>query len=297
MWERLEMKVVQLTHGLAKRFAEMTRFPNDRDLKPRLLERLRGIIDRGKFRTCEWASIIVDGIEYRVNGKHTSHIFSQMEVLPDVKVVVVKFRGETLNDAAELGASYDAAMSSKNGNDINRAFASAHEDLKNLPSHTLNAAVMGMSFAELENSYTDRLPPDRAELMYEHVDFVVWVDGLFHGAGGDGQVDFKDTRHIQRGSLVAAMFATWQKNKTEAMKFWLLVRDGNSPNHRSADRTLRDWLLRTSIGLGKGAAKNEKQKASLREMYCRARTAWNAWRRGEPTSLRYYPDAPTPPLV
>ncbi len=70
-WKMIgEPKTRKVTRGLADEFSGMTPAPHDRNIKPDLSAVLKREIDRGTFRTCEWAgSRILDGRARRQRSK------------------------------------------------------------------------------------------------------------------------------------------------------------------------------------------------------------------------------------
>lgn len=297
MWKILEEpKVVRLTNALAKKFKEMTPCPRERDFKDRRVQQLRNAVQEGTFRTCEWASAYCEETkeEYRVNGQHTSHLFFELNgELPDgQRIIVTRFSCETLEDVARLYSTFDSKISARSSHDINRAYSSAHPELAVLPSRTISLAVTGMSFNLWESSYGSHPADERAELMLKHADFVIWMHGVF--IGGD---EMKDSRLLQRGPVVAAMFRSFLKAQAASTEFWSLVRDGSGPKRKSPDRKIRDYLLNININFAGGARSVGRKRSSLREVFIKCVHAWNAWRRNEDTDLKYYPNARTPAAI
>src|SRR5437588_9812019 len=98
MWKLVEgPTVVRATPQLAQRFANMAGCPGDRPLNSDRCNQLRRIIANQEFRTAEWASAVCEGKEYRVNGKHTSTILTEIDgSFPDVMVIVEKYACDSL---------------------------------------------------------------------------------------------------------------------------------------------------------------------------------------------------------
>jgi hypothetical protein len=101
---------------------------------------------------------------------------------------------------------------------------------------------------------------------------------------------------LNRSAVVAAMSRTFRRSQADADKFWKLVRDGTTANTRSVDRQLQRFLMTHSIGYGRGAA-TAKKTAGHKELFARCVTAWNLWRKGETTEIRYYADKKIPPAL
>lgn len=108
-------------------------------------------------------------------------------------------------------------------------------------------------------------------------------------------VPAKESLHIVRSPVVAAMIATFRKCAGDAEKFWEDVRDGENLSGSSPAFKLRNYLLTTSISFGRGVNANSlNASASVREIYSKCITAWNAYRTDGKTSLKYFPGKEAP---
>jgi hypothetical protein len=284
-------RVVKLTHGLALKFRDMTACREDRPLRPSRMALLRDIVRDDQMRPPEWATAVCEetGEEYRVNGKHTSTLFAELG--PDGcegrHVIVSRYACDTLEDVARLYCTFDSKVSARSAGDINRVFAGSHPQLAGLPSRTVNVAVTGLAYRRWEKGYGSHPADERAELLLANVPFVVWLHDIFADPDGEG------AGLLKRGPVVAAMARTYERAREQAGTFWAAVRDASGPNHRTADRVLSKYLLSTSVDSGEGS-RCGRRKAEPREMYVKCLHAWNAWRRGVTTDLKYFPDSKTP---
>lgn len=288
-WQLLDRpKTHKVTKQLAKQFAEMAAAPHDRPLSERRMMVYRKMLQEGTFRPVTWscAVCVETGDVYRVNGKHTSTVLAAMEKLPDFYVTVEEYECDTLEDVARLYATFDSKMASRTASDINMSFAATVSELSGIPARVINPAVSGMSYHIWHDRTGHHQAAERAELLMEHPDFVIWLaEMVSSGEGGN-------SRSICRQPVVAAMFAGWQKSKSAATEFWTAVRDETGPTPDLPSRKIAKYLGATSVKNGTGAAK--VKAASIREIYVRCLHAWNAWRKGEQTNLKYYPDADIP---
>lgn len=291
MWKMVgKPSVVKGTPGLAKRFAEMEPCPEDRNMKPRIMQYLRNAVLDGQFRTCEWAEAYCKETKktYRVNGKHTSHIFSQLNgQAGDWTVVLTKYECDTLEDVAKLYSTFDRRDSGRTTGDINRVFQMSDPDLAEIAHRTVNLAVTGIAMAMWEDAAHQKTVEERAELMFAHHNFVIWLNKMFYN---------EDVKHLWRGPVVAAMFKTFQKAQGAATEFWTAVRDGTGAKPTTPDRRLNKYLLSASVGHGRYTTRLPG-RAGRREMFVKCLHAWNAWRKGEDTNLNYYASAKTPAAV
>lgn len=282
-------KIVKVTHALAKEFAEMEKAPGDREISPRRMAYLTDAIKAGEFRTAEWSYCICDGKKYRTNGKHTSNIMAEMNgELPDnIFVSVCGYEAESMGGVADCYCTFDNRASARSTGDINRAFWASSAGLEDVPAKIVNCCVTGIAIAKHGDGYASATrPEERAMAMRTHGKFFLWSAAL-----NDGHT--KSNAFMFRGPVVAAMFKTWQKSAQAATEFWSLVRDGSGTSPKTADRKLQKFLLETACANGRGASPGGKM-CGQREMMCRCITAWNAWREGAGTELKYFPSAAIP---
>ncbi len=282
----------KVTKKLAKEYAEMEAAPCDRPLSERRLAVYQRILSEGGFRPCTWASALCveTGGLYRVNGKHTSMMLSGLDVVPEFFVTVEEYECDTLEDVARLYSTFDSQMQSRTAKDIYSSFAGTVPELREVANRTICLAASGMSYKE---GWEMKPAAERAELLLEHPEFVLWLNELWT-AGRDDRVanGYRQSKHLIRQPVVAAMFATWQKAKANASEFWSAVRDETGVSPKLPDRTLARYLLTVGVDSGSGSAR--VRKAQPREFYVKCLHAWNAWRKGEATNLNYYPDKDVP---
>lgn len=293
MWKAVgKPKVVMVTQPMAKRWAEMEPCPNDRPLNRGRMVAIGKVVSSGEFRVCEWASVFCKETArtYRVNGKHTSSALAGMngEFRP-VTVVIEDYEADTLEDVAKLYATFDTRRSVRSAPDIYLAFAAADEGLRDLPKRIISLAASSMAYEKWEVASGNVAAEGRAALLLEHRDFVIWLHGIL--SGGE-----TDASHLRRAPAAAAMFKTFQRAPEKATDFWMLVRLESGPDRDSPDRVLARWLRSTAVSMGMGA-RSKKKHASCHEVMVKCVHAWNAWRRGERSYLKYYADKPTPRAI
>lgn len=281
-------KTVRVTQKLAAEFATMEPAPHDRPLSERRLQIYGRVLEAGGFRPCTWARAHCKetGAVYRVNGKHTSTLFSGLEKLPELYVVIEDYLCDTLHDVARLYGTFDTRAQARTTNEINASFAGAIPELAGIEARIISYCVTGLCFHKWQEQYSQKPAVERAEELIENADFVLWVAAILKD---------KNAQHLRRGTVVGAMFATYQKNSEAAGQFWMAVRDETAPVRTAPDRVLAHWLLTNAVSHGPGA-KAGRRSASQREFYVRSIHAWNAWREGRTTDLKFYKDAkiPTP---
>jgi len=290
-------KTESVSQSLAVRFRDMDPVPHDRPLNPRRLDAYRKMLLAGLFRPVQWATAFCGETQgtYRVNGKHTSNLFSEYDVLPQpVHATVEHYHCDTMDDVARLYATFDSRTQVRTTNDINRAFAAIDEDLSQVPTKIINLCVTAISFGKHGSDYAKVPAAERAECLLEDHGkrFVLWVYEVLGGHAGE------KSRLLWRGPVVAAMNACYQKSRRDANEFWLAVRDGTGASPKTPDRVLNRFLLSKTVSFGGGAtSKRASDLVAPREMYVKCLRAWNAWRRSTTTDLKYHAQAKIPSAV
>lgn len=288
-WKIQKLETGTLTREIAMKYREMPPVPNDRPLSESRLAFLGDMFKAGHLRRAEFASVFVKqaNATYRVDGKHTSELFASMngefpKGFPCIQEIAV---ADTMEDAAQLYSTYNAKESSRTQSDINAAFAGADDELRHVCRDTINFAVTSMSYAMWEGSYSTHDSRERARLSIDNKPFVRWLARMTEGS--------KEYRFMRRGSVGAAMYRTFNKSQKAATEFWTEVRDATNPEPKNASRVLAKYLLTTMISSQRATGTGIKTD-TLHGMYVRCIHAWNAWRAGESTTLKYFPDKPTP---
>lgn len=311
MWRLKEKpKVCAVTLKTAIQFRDIPSVPNDRGLKKPIMEHLRKALRAGEARPFEIAVCWCEetGQFYRANGKHSCH--SVAEYLEDdslsphhpVQFVISEYACDTLEDVAKLYATFDRKAQSRSPNDVYLAFAATDMQLASIGKKLVSLAVQGMTFAEWgESCYLAATPEDRAQLLLDHRPFAHFLKGLLCSEGKKKN-RIRTPKHMQRAPVVAAMFTTYQIDPKKSGQFWELVRDESSYDSQAPDRILAAYLLRANVNMGQGAKKTkqgeaEKEISGRRAMFVKCLHAWNAWRRGTRTDLKYYPNAPIPKAI
>lgn len=283
-------KTHRITNKIAKEFADMEPAPQDRPLSERRLQVYERVAREGGFRPCIWAKALCAETDqfYRVNGKHTSTLFSTLDLkeLPELFAVVEEYTCDTLEDVARLYATFDSQIQSRNTGDINRAFAATIPELKDIPRLHINLIVSALAADKFGiRIYGSKQAAERAELLFDNVDFALWANEI---------ITPKDAAILRRVPVVAAMKGTYVKSKKAAEEFWCAVRDQTGPSPNTADRKLAKYLMTTNAIQATESARRQRYLADAREFYVKCIHAWNAWRKNETTALQYFKNAKIP---
>lgn len=294
--QRGQPKNVKITAKLAQEWSAMEAAHVDRGLSDVRLEFHKRILDKGEFRPVTWAKahVAATGKTVRVNGKHTSHLFSivDLDKCQPLTAIIEEYDCDTMADVAKLYSTFDARYQMRSTSDINRAYAAASDDLVGLDPRTIDLLVGGLAFAkwpDTEGRVSSRgsQATDRAELLYANIDFCTWFNDL----APRGEVSM----HIRRAPVVGAMAMTYRKTKAGADQFWKLVRDDAGATPDTPDRKLAKFLHAYRVSTGANRSP-KRWRVSGREFYAKCVIAWNAWRKGESTQLHYVHAAKSLPV-
>jgi hypothetical protein len=288
-WILADVKKTKLTLKLAEKFAKMTPVPNERNLGKVRMRRLRKKVREHGALPFRWASADVEenGMTYRVNGQHTSAMFAGEPslVADNMFVTVEQYMCETMSDLADLYSQIDSSESSRTVGDINKSRAAVIPKLADCDKRIINMAVTALSREKWGDNYKHQLKEDRAELLEEAPQFVLFMQEIHDSMPNSDWVILK------RVPVAHAMLATWRRNKREAKKFWIAVGRGDGPDAGTADRRLSKYLMRTKIASGLAGSSRNRGIGTVETqdlMYKRCIVAWNAWRRKKSTALRVH---------
>ena len=277
-------KPVKITKELSERWAGMEAVRNDRRLSVLRVEAYKKIAAAGLMRPVEWAKAhcLETQENYRVNGKHTSTAFSQMESVPEgLHAVISEYQCDTLRDVAELYSTFDSRTQLRTTGDINKAFAAVDPDLCDIQVKIIGLGISAISLWKWGLAY-ERVPAaERAECLFDSDDkaFFRWLADVVN--------DSKVNKRLRRAAVCWAMYATFRKSRSGATKFWTAVRDETGTSPSTPDRKISRWLMEFRADAG-------GRRVGTNETYARCVVAWNAWRTDGKTNLAYSPDAKLP---
>lgn len=270
-----------LTPAIAKEFAQMNAFVGERPIRPGRIAELQRKLDDGLFFDPRWATADFEGRKYRVNGQHSSKMLSECNgSFPHGRQVIVDtFTCDTKEELALLFEQFDPASSSRTRLEVVNAHGRVHSSLDDVSPTVMSKAVAGMAYALSNLNASGRSTlSQQSKLIHRHQEFVVWCN------------PFVSERILCRVGVVAAIFDTYRRNQDASTEFWSLVKDESAPDNKDASRTLARFL-RDSIGDGRMGMKQWDQKA----YYVKSIHAWNAWRDGVTTQLKYHPNSSSIP--
>jgi len=289
-------KTVRITAKLASEWAKMDSAHTDRPLSERRMREHKRTLAAGMFRPVLWAkAYCLETKQWvRVNGRTTSTLFSVTDLskVQPLLAVVEVYECDTLADVARLHATFDSRTQMRTAADVNRAYAAVCPDLAGIDGRTINLLAGGLGYAEwpVRSGGGDHVQAERAELMYQNINFCLWVANNFP-AGDKNNI-------LRRVPVVAAMAVTYRKDPDDADVFWRAVRDETGVSPDKPDRKLSKFLLTFKVNVGAHVnAAPVRYRVSPREFYAKSILAWNAWRKALPTDLKYHHSAALPVVV
>jgi len=234
-------------------------------------------MNRGTFRP-EWVNIItcvLNGVEYRMNGQHTAWARLEKPANWRCPVTHMKYEAGDAEDMRRLYSSIDRGGTRSTG-DVTISYLYGTAEFDGLGKKALRTLVEGFGFwkweietERLRHDADDRcylLKTDAYQLAKHVVKFLMTID--------------KESRHIMRRPVVAAMFATYNKAIAAADDFWSPVRDGTGMRDSDDPRLkLRNALMSSSVNIGNGV--ESKKAVSSEEMFRWCIQAWNCYRVGQ----------------
>lgn len=298
MWKTSEKpKTILASRSLIDEFVNMEPAPHDRPLSERRLQVYERILKAGDFRPVTWASVLCHetNCTYRVNGKHTSILLSKLDPIPTFYVTVERYECATLTDVGKLYNTFDSALGSRTARDVNLAFAAAC-GMKDIPGIYIHHTVSADAYLRYGPDGLSKIPPaEKAEGILDRKGFINWLMEISPGSQ-TSQSKERSHVHVLRAPVVTAMMATYNKGPNNANEFWRAVREETAARD-DPTRVLARFLVRVSIRGGNKQSSGDKKIVTFKETYVKCLHAWNAWRKGESTSLQYHAQKPVPSIV
>jgi hypothetical protein len=241
MFKLLESTSGTLTPEIAVRFETMTPSPTERDLSEGRVEYLLERANAGLLVPFNFACAEVGADVFRVNGQHSCAMLKKLggKFPSDLRVHIDRYRCETMDDLAILFRQLDGRQSSRTSLDVSGAYQGLQPDLKSVPKPIAKLAVEGIVWYKRTVEGIKKLTTsDQAYAMLQDTDlhpFFLWI--------GNGHILSSKTRECKNIPVVAAMFATFQKDQMNAQDFWKDVCKGGVEIDGDPATTLDEFLV------------------------------------------------------
>jgi hypothetical protein len=283
MYHQTETTIADLTQGLVQQFVALKAAPGERKLKEQRVQWLTNLVVNGGFYTPKWAKATLDGVEYRVNGQHSSMALYRLngELPVDMKVVIDSFHCDSEDDLAELFLQFDNDKSKRSSQEKVIAYNSVGADVSDMPVTNIRKAIDGVAFCLEEDGKFPRYDQDaKSRLILSRRQYLGWAK------------EFMGQRAVRNRGVSGAIYATYSvAGLIVASTFWKLVFGETASDANDATRVLARFL-RDSQGNNTG-----KIRFNQRACFVKCCHAWNAWRKNQTTRLNYQADKPWPDLV
>jgi hypothetical protein len=287
MYQLISRKIKAITPDVAETILAANVYDGQRAIKKNHIKVLVDAIENGLF-TVGHIAIAHQGWNggdaMLANGQHTCTAVINTGLT--INAVVDEYNCKTPEDFALLYRQFDN-NASRTLDEITLPEARALNLDWN--KQVIKAVMVGISM--LENN-PGAHKNTKVESLKKYIDEGNFVNDIL------SCVKSTESKHIRRGAVVAAMIVTFRKNHGDAETFWEEVRDGENLKGSSASLKLRNYLLSTNTKHGRGVnAPSLNAAASNKELYAKCIIAWNAYRRGDSTQLKFYANKETPKPV
>lgn len=287
MYQLIRKKMEEITPEKAAALLEFNTYTGQRPQREKHIKVLCDAINKGLFTTGV-ISVAKQGWNggylMLANGQH--QCISVIETGKPITAVVEEYNCKTPEEFALLYRQYDN-NATRTLDEITLPEARALG--LNWGKQVIKTVMTGIGFLEGHNGVHKNI---RVESLKKYVDEGNFVNDIL------SCVKSPESRHLRRGAVVAAMIVTFKKNHGDAETFWEEVRDGENLKGNSPSLKLRNYLMTTNTAIGRGVnAPALTAAASNIEIYAKCIIAWNAYRRGDSTALKFFANKETPKPV
>jgi len=261
-----------ITPEMASDLLSKNNYMSQRNLNKSHVVMLRRAIESGDFHI---GSVCVardeNGDEFLMNGQHQLNAVLLSGV--PIKATVIEAHCPTRADLSRLFAQFDVGRN-RSLTDIVTAEVGSASVKWHWRTGSLVAASLNIL---LDNKNQSRY--EKAANVTRHIPVGNFVNQFMD----------ESTKHIWKAPVIAAMIKTYWKDREVAKDFWNGVAYGEMLKSTDARMVLREYLI---------SIKNQKSAAqSRKEIIAKCVTAWNAYRCGKKTSLKYFADRPIPAAI
>ncbi|MEX0917855.1 MAG: hypothetical protein WDZ93_01745 [Candidatus Paceibacterota bacterium] len=281
---------------------EVQPFIADRPLSKAHVAKLVAEMKEGHFMP-EITNIMVadlNGVIYRLNGQHTATAVLKCDeddpgfALQGVTLMTFSVDNET--DLRQLYARIDRGAARTNVQVTNSILAGTPE-FADVTARVLKLLPVGLSIMQFENTGERSLFAGETaahDVQGEYFDLskqvAAFMDSLNYRATYHG--------HMFRGPVVAALYATFAVDGSDAERFWRAVATGvGFESETEPAARLRQMLTNVSIQGSQPVFRGPKSQLGSEEMYRACLHAWNRYRERDsfqqalrPTVLKRRPE-------
>jgi len=264
--------LLSVTSELAQQVAQMQGSVTERPIDDKRIDYLKGQVMAGQATVFHWAfAVRPDQTERRINGQHSSYVLAKLngDMPEGLMVNLSRYHVDDERDEILLFRQFDTRSSARSRGDIAGAYQMMEEGLRSVSRPAAKSAIEGIAW------YLSRkigVPVKKGDEVYDlfheptMAPFIVWM----------GNVLTMKTPELKKAPVVAAIYATWEKDPDAAKIFWHSVsRGGEEFADKAPSTTLDRWLQDMK------APKRRKAPITDTQLYQGCVFAWNAERNGK----------------
>lgn len=255
--------------SLAREHQMLPHSPTERDMDARRLASLVQRIKDGVWLPCCWATVVYDGVKYRMNGQHSSQaMLDAANDLPEkVAVHLDHYEVSCPEGMGQLFRQFDARFSGRTKQDVAGAYQGLVKALEGVSRRKgklgiegiawYRRAIEGLPVASGDDLYAELMTPG-------HHPFLRWLDKILT----------VKTPELERAPIVGAAYATFITSESGAQDFWSHVAKNDLADDSDPRSVLSQELQR--IREERGAT-----PVTPADFYAKCVKAWNAHRNGD----------------
>ncbi len=291
MYNLLNQKIITITPEVAENFLNCNQYEYQRTAKLHQVNILVKKIQNGTFLTGDIGlakELFNSGKTVLVNGQHQS--MAVIQTKKPIKALVSTYECSDPEDVALLYRQYDG-HAARTLSEL--AYPQARAIGIQWPKRIISLVITAASIIE---NKTHLYKEDRIEMLHR---YKLTGDFLCDILAPNNNMS-KEFKHLYRSGVVAAMITTYRKSQHDTTIFWSHVRDGEDLKKTMPEYRLREFLTSVYVektGILPSSHNARKPAVTWHEVMARSIHAWNAFRRGEMTSLHYHADKPIPKAI
>jgi len=263
-----------ITRNLAERFLDMPEVEGERPIRESRLKILREEIERNELIAFRWVVARINGIGMRVNGKHTSYLFSNGTSPPAGATAVIEtYDCDTIEDVKCLWSKFDSQVSSRDFSENVNTFIAGNRSYDGTRPWIVKLVVSGIMLDLFGTGSKPMFSPSqKLNLLHGHEAFTQWLDSIIRG---------RDYRILKRSSVVCAMIKMFYISIDDCDRFWkeIILDTGEAG---SCTRELRNILSETNSG----KKVRIRKQITPHELIALCILYWNRWRDGLDAPVR-----------
>jgi hypothetical protein len=227
-----------LTKPLAEQFRCMRASPTERELDEGHVKHLHEKFVAGHAVPFYWVTAILNGVEVRMNGNHSSNALCQLNGAFPEGLMVHRDTFEVPNEdsLALLFRQFDDRKSGRSKEDVSGAYQGLYEPLRDVPRWIAKLGAEGIAWHERFAMQVSVPIGDDIYTLFADPKYHTFLRWL-------GETLTVKTPEMRKASVVATMYGTFVANEPAAREFWSSVARGGVEFDDNAPATVLDtWL-------------------------------------------------------